>query len=395
LITGVIISALLLLRRRYVIRKTIRLAKHVYEYGTPATMTLVNRANNYSFKVNGAPQQVITIDIDGHQTGIKTFASRVIDVYTIPQQTVYIHSAYPKMQVPAGIFQLTPQPQRRGLRLGPALFILLPLGFAFGIVYFINFVMSAHSYTHAQPDALLYRQDGKLLLASVFSHFQAHEVSNGTTYGSDNYYAAAIDLQTGKQIWEVDLKANNSEGQNFGAGQLLGQSEKYLFFLRNELYIIDKTNGHVVARNNDLPALRDKLSKASAADYMTDVVYKYSDSLQALVIKGNDGLFYTIDGNTLKTGAIDIADPDSYFRNKFKYGNNYEDQIASLSDDGNRCWALLDTKDTAQLTHDRQGFETRPPPSPSAVFSLPHLPTPTIRTGAVSTPMCISLAASS
>jgi hypothetical protein len=51
---------------------------------------------------------------------------------------------------------------------------------------------------------------------------------------------------------------------------------------------------------------------------MDDAVYTYDDSLQAVVVKGTDGLSYTIDGLSLRTGTIDIPNPDEYFRNKWR-----------------------------------------------------------------------------
>ena len=358
LIAGVSITMLLLLRRRLKIKNNIRKAEYVYEYGDQQTLRFTGISNNYSYKVNGAPQQVIALTIDGRPFEIRTFNANLIRVYTIPEQPVFTHPEYKNTLVPAGLF-LLPQdtkPRSPGRRLRNALLILVPLAFAFGLTYFITSQMNAHSSTYAQPDALLYRQNGRLILASVFIHFQAYQIKNGTTYGSDSYYAEAVDLETGKKLWKLDLQSKDPRG----AARLLGQSEKYLFFLRNDLFIVDKTTGKLAAKNNDLGEIKDKLSREPIGDYMQDAAYQYNDSLQALVIKGNDGLFYTIDGNTLHTATVEIADPNDYFKNQFKYGNNYEDQMTAMSDDGRHCLALLDTKDTLLLARDANGFETRP-----------------------------------
>ena len=133
-----------------------------------------------------------------------------------------------------------------------------------------------------------------------------------------------------------------------------------MFFLRNELYVIDKQTGKTVARNDNFTAIKDKMSRALIASYEDDAAYTYNDSMQVLVVKGTDGLYYTIDGRTLQTGRIDIADPDAYFKNRYRYGNNYEDQITALSDDGRRCLALLDAKDTVLLAHNAYGVNGRP-----------------------------------
>jgi hypothetical protein len=360
LAVGVGVSVLLIVLRVWNARRRLARVKEVYEYGDEQKLYFNNISNNYSIKVNGAPQQVISLTLGHEPLTIKTFSAKVISVYSIPEQKAYVHPEYKGTVVPAGIFLLNVPPKKSvGKRIRSGFFLLIPLAFVFGLVYFIHSVLASYSYTHLQPDAIVYRVNNKLVLASVVTHFEANSAGSKGVFGSDNYYAAGFDMQTGKRLWKVNFHARNEQGNDAGSAQLLGQSDKYLFFLRNELYVIDKLNGDVVARNDHFPDLKDKLSKSAVAGYDDDATYTYSDSLHAVVIKGTDGLFYTIDGNTLQTGTTDISDPDTYFRNHWKYGNNYSDWIASLNDDGVHCITLLDNQDTTLLAHNPEAFESR------------------------------------
>jgi hypothetical protein len=361
LLAGVIVSVCLLILRQTNYRKKAYRARYVYQYGSEGELVFTGIANNYGYKVNGMPQQVLSLLFNGSPVQIKTFSSKILTVYTLPRQAAYVHPQYKDTMVPAGIFQLQMPPQGKSLGkiFRRSLIFLIPFAFVFGLTFFINGEMSSHSHSDAQPDALFYRQGEKLVLASVVTHFQANKVSGNSVWGSDNCYAVGVDAGTGKYLWKVDFHGKNDEGRDVGAARLLGQSDKYLFFLRNELYVIDKETGKLAARNNDFPAIKDKMIRAQVANYEDDASFIYSDSLKAVIVKGADGLFYTIDGITLKTGTIDIPDPNDFFKNKFKYGNNYEDHITSMFDDGHRCMALLDAKDTLLLAHDHHGFEQR------------------------------------
>ncbi len=358
---GVLIAVIWAALKTASIRKKIRQAVYVYAYGEERELVCTGISSNYGLKVNGRPQQVISLLVDGAPTEIRTFDAKCIQVYSIPRQTAFIDSEYKNVIVPSGLFLLSIPEKRRsvGKTVRRTLVFLLPLGFVFGLTYFISSEMNANSHTSVQPDAVVYRQGGKLILASVMTHFQASQIKNGTVYGSDSYYAAGFDLSSGKRIWKTRLNIKDPRGQSFGGGRLLGQSDKYLFFLRNVLYVVEKATGKVVMTGNDFPGLKGRLLDDALADYESDASFVYSDSLQAVVIKGADGLFYTIDGVTLKTGTIVISNPDEYFKNPFRYGNNYEDQLTAMYDDGRHCLAVLDPQDTLLLAHDGNHFRDR------------------------------------
>jgi hypothetical protein len=172
-------------------------------------------------------------------------------------------------------------------------------------------------------------------------------VSNGFAYEGAKY-AEAIDLESGKRLWRVELDAKDNRDRNFGDAVLLGQSPKYLFFWRNELYVIDKRTGDVVAQNNYFADVKDKMFREQITSYIDDrIKFTYNDSLQVVLFKGNDGLFYTINGLTLKTGVINVNVPDSYF--KQSSNANYDKLIAIAWDNGKQCLALLDDNEAATL----------------------------------------------
>ncbi len=353
LITGSILSALWLALRYLRYRSRVQKAVYVYEYGGEEELRFGGIRSNYGYKVNGAPQQVLTVLHNGKPVDIKTFNPNIITVYSLPQQVAYTHPRYPGIIVPSGLFSLVWTKRTPGARLGQALLWLIPFGFAGGLMYVINHEMDSHSETYLQPDARVYHQGGRLVLASVLTGFKPYEVSNKGVYGTDYFYAEALDLSTGKPLWKTQLAGS-------GAARLLGQSPSYLFFLRSGLWVIDKATGKVVQGNKDFPALAAKMSTESISSYTEDASYTWSDSLNSIVVKGTDGLYYTIDGATLRTGTIDLPTGDTFFTNPYQWGNNYEDQINQVWDNGSQCYALLDAQDTVLLAHNSYGVQDRP-----------------------------------
>lgn len=350
-----VIIIICLLLRKLIRQRRLQKATFVYENGTEGLLVFQNIANNWGYTTNNAPQQIISLSYEGKPVQVKTFSDAAVQVYTIPQQKAYAHSKYPGFVVPSGLFHLQYTPVRQGTRLRRLFFILLPVLFFCGLFWIINHAMSSHSDTHAQPDARLFYINKKLVMATVISKFKANEIDNGNVYGSDYSYAEAIDVSDGKKLWKVPLK---NKGKAVGS-RLLGQSDKYLFFLHDDVFVVDKASGKIVAVNKDFPQIKDKMPDNSILDYMSDADYRYSDSLKALVIRGNDGLFYTIDGNSLAIGTTDIADPDDYFKNNYRFGNNYTDQIAAMYDDGHQLMALIDSQDIMLLKTNPYGVEDR------------------------------------
>jgi hypothetical protein len=225
-----------------------------------------------------------------------------------------------------------------------SLLFLLPVLIIGGIIWGIVSAIRSGAATYAQADALFYTANGHTIMATVVTH----ESGATETYVDNNRYAEAIDVENGKRLWRVELDAKNNRDQDFGHAALLGQSSKYLFFLRNELYVIDKQTGEEVARNDHFETVKDKMSKEEISSYSdNDIKYTYNDSLQVVLFKGTDGLFYSISGISLKVSVVNLIDPDRYF----KRGNQtwYDGFITQAHDDGKQGLALLDDKEVQRL----------------------------------------------
>ena len=191
LLIGEGLATLLVIYRQWRIKRTIAKAKFVYQYGDAEELTFSGSSSNYGFKVNGAPQTIITVLIKGKLEQVKSFNANVITVYSLPRQTAYTHPEYPGTVVPSGLFGLQRGEQRSLLSvfLRRALVFGVPLAFVIGLSYLISGDMDSHSHAYAQLDALVYRQDGKLVLATAVTSFKAYKVSSSGTYGNDTYYA--------------------------------------------------------------------------------------------------------------------------------------------------------------------------------------------------------------
>ena len=84
-------------------RKVVK-AKAAYRFGNETNISLVNIVNNYSLKMGGRPQQIITIDKGGEVVKIRTFSNRVIDAFAPASQKAYVDARYPDVVLPAIIF---------------------------------------------------------------------------------------------------------------------------------------------------------------------------------------------------------------------------------------------------------------------------------------------------
>ncbi|WP_223651802.1 hypothetical protein [Hymenobacter psoromatis] len=104
---GVAIIGLLLLGRRWNSQRKMTRAEFIYEYGSPETVLFQSLGANYGLRVNGQPQPVINLVRGNELLKIKTFDSRIITAFMLPQQTVYTHPKYPNVLVPSGLFSLS------------------------------------------------------------------------------------------------------------------------------------------------------------------------------------------------------------------------------------------------------------------------------------------------
>lgn len=246
----------------------------------------------------------------------------------------------------------------RTLKLRLIMAVSVVLVFIAVLLYIIFSVMRKHSTCMAQSDAIIYMHHGKPVLATVVKEFKAHTVSKhgGLTHvsGATACYARTIDLESGQERWNVRLKAKNNHGKDWGDAVLLGQSDKYLFFIRNDIYVISKEDGTVVARNKDLPTLKDKLLTESTIYPSLTTNYIWEDSLHGVVIKGADGLAYLLDGNTLQSRVLpEIKINDYFFRKQVlkekEASKNYNDHLITFMRRNGLQMAFMDENDSSEL----------------------------------------------
>lgn len=79
-------------------------ALEVYQYGTEEDIYFDSIELNYSYEVNGRPQQIIHIRRGNELIQVKTFSSRVCDAFRIPSQKAYFYDRYPEIVLPSSIF---------------------------------------------------------------------------------------------------------------------------------------------------------------------------------------------------------------------------------------------------------------------------------------------------
>ncbi|MGN8071922.1 hypothetical protein [Mucilaginibacter sp. SG564] len=79
-------------------------ALEVYQYGTEEDIYFDSIELNYSYEVNGRPQQIINIRRRDELIQVKTFSNRVCDAFRLPSQKAYFYDRYPEIVLPSSIF---------------------------------------------------------------------------------------------------------------------------------------------------------------------------------------------------------------------------------------------------------------------------------------------------
>lgn len=86
--------------------KKIKKAKEVYSFGRETIIHFQGLDYNYSVQVNGAPQPVILLGLNGETIKIKTFNQRVIRAFEVPVQKAYIMEKHPDVILPETLFTM-------------------------------------------------------------------------------------------------------------------------------------------------------------------------------------------------------------------------------------------------------------------------------------------------
>lgn len=129
---------------------------------------------------------------------------------------------------------------KKGATLFAVLWAVLGLGLLVGLPVAIHFILGQYDEAGFSGPQLVFEEQGHSYLAFTLDDYRANEVDNGVVHGSSRSYAQVVDLEDGSLRWSARLDADNERGDDWGSGELLGQSSRYLFFLRNELYVLDR-----------------------------------------------------------------------------------------------------------------------------------------------------------
>jgi len=86
--------------------RKIKKAKEVFEFGREVTIYFEGLDYNYAMKINGAPQPVILLRLNGEIIKIKTFSQRVIRAFDAAVQKAYVMDKYPDVILPENLFTM-------------------------------------------------------------------------------------------------------------------------------------------------------------------------------------------------------------------------------------------------------------------------------------------------
>ncbi|MDN5284452.1 MAG: hypothetical protein JWR38_726 [Mucilaginibacter sp.] len=96
--------------------KKIAHALEVYQYGTEEEIYFDSIEDNYSYRVNGKPQQIVNIRRGNELIQIKTFSNKVCYAFSPSSQKAYFYDKYPDIVLPSSIFNSkdnqNPYPQK-------------------------------------------------------------------------------------------------------------------------------------------------------------------------------------------------------------------------------------------------------------------------------------------
>lgn len=96
-----------------------------------------------------------------------------------------------------------------------------------------------------------------------------------------------------------------------GSGELLGQSSRYLFFLRNELYVLDRRDAAPALAFDELERRTGGLPLKSAP-WGKDA-YRYDEGRGGLLMLALDGRVWFLDGDSLALREAPEVDAARYF----------------------------------------------------------------------------------
>ncbi|WP_321033021.1 PA2928 family protein, partial [Pseudomonas paraeruginosa] len=199
----------------------------------------------------------------------------------------------------------------KGAKLFAVFWVVLGLGLVVGLPVGIHFILGQYDDARFSGPQLAFEEQGRAYLAFTLDEYRAEEVENGVVHGSSRVYAQVVDLADGRLRWSTRLDADNARGDDWGAGELLGQSSRYLFYLRNALYVLDRRSGEPVLAFDELERRTGGLPLKSAP-WGKDA-YRYDEGRGGLLMLALDGRVWFLDGDSLALREAPEVDAARYF----------------------------------------------------------------------------------
>ena len=178
---------------------------------------------------------------------------------------------------------------------------LFSLAMFAGLPWFIWHTLDKYADAEAGTVTLL-DLPGKQWLAYSLNESHAHTVENGIVHSTRRTYAQVVDMATGKRVWNQRMKAKSSAGYDFGDGALIAYSDRYLFFMRNALYIFQLQDGKRIRGDAELKAL--------TADAVLESVLWHPQQHE-LAVLDHEGRGWWINTDSLQVRADDAMSPAS------------------------------------------------------------------------------------
>ncbi|MGN2260154.1 PA2928 family protein, partial [Pseudomonas aeruginosa] len=200
---------------------------------------------------------------------------------------------------------------KKGATLFAVLWAVLGLGLLVGLPVAIHFILGQYDEAGFSGPQLVFEEQGHSYLAFTLDDYRANEVDNGVVHGSSRSYAQVVDLEDGSLRWSMRLDADNERGDDWGSGELLGQSSRYLFFLRNELYVLDRRDAAPALAFDELERRTGGLPLKSAP-WGKDA-YRYDEGRGGLLMLALDGRVWFLDGDSLALREAPEVDAARYF----------------------------------------------------------------------------------
>ncbi|WP_319804322.1 PA2928 family protein, partial [Pseudomonas aeruginosa] len=200
---------------------------------------------------------------------------------------------------------------KKGATLFAVLWAVLGLGLLVGLPVAIHFILGQYDEAGFSGPQLVFEEQGHSYLAFTLDDYRANEVDNGVVHGSSRSYAQVVDLEDGSLRWSMRLDADNERGDDWGSGELLGQSSRYLFFLRNELYVLDRRDAAPALAFDELERRTGGLPLKSAP-WGKDA-YRYDEGRGGLLMLALDGRVWFLDGDSLALREAPEIDAARYF----------------------------------------------------------------------------------